>query len=561
MFNLNIQVNDPNNNLAAYPLLIQTVKAAVAYLNQFVEFNGTLDLRIQVEKTETGRFAGSGSVAFKASQAGIDIWEPAFLAESRTEVDPDPSQPDMTIYIDPTSTYLSGLWWDPNITSGLASRVPKDKTDAFTVVVHELLHGMGITGWRDPTTGTLPGSYGSVWDSLISVQDGKAKFTGKSVVDLIGSPVEVMLGGTQGGKHLGNYPNPQASTMPWLEWDNFNGYYYFFGERYLLGRLDLAILQDLGWTIKKNTVVDVVNRPDNGPSPLYMVGWDDAEQIIGDVLNDRIEGRGGDDLLVGLNGDDLLIGGAGNDTIRGGAGMDTAAWTGPASRYRLKVFKDHTTVSDTTNAEGVDQVYEVEKLKFSDRTIDVQTKAHGSYADLPKDLYQFFVVAFNAAPGVVYMDQLAEAYRYGLTVPQIVDIFTTKPQFTGVYGTDLTTRQFAEKLIDRVVGDSASSAAKVQATQDVVDALAIGWSRGKVIYTIFSNLAQKPFTDVTWGGTARLFANEVKVAQYYTDVLGQGTEDLSTLRAAIADVHATSDVSNDDALATIVGVGLTSGIV
>jgi hypothetical protein len=35
--------------------------------------------------------------------------------------------------------------------------------------------------------------------------------------------------------------------------------------------------------------------------------------------------------------------------------------------------------------------------------------------------------------------------------------------------------------------------------------------------------------------------------QYYTYVLGQGTEDLSTLRAAIADVHATSDVSNDDA--------------
>jgi hypothetical protein len=562
MFNLNIQVTDPSNSLSAYPLLIPTVKAAVNYINQFVEFNGTLNLQLWLDPSISLEplALGGGAMFAAPSLDGSELGYSSFLIESRTGVDPNPGNPDITIIINPSPENMGRFWFDPNITSSLTSSVPEDKFDAFSTIVHELLHGMGFNGSRDPVTGDLrPGELESVWDSLISIQDGKAYFTGKSVVDLIGSPVEVMLGNDEGIYHLGHAPDPLKGEMPWLLWDVMD--YAILGERKELGRLDLAILQDLGWTIKKNTVVDVVNQPDHSDvwhTPLYMVGWDDAEQLTGGALNDRIEGRGGDDVLLGMDGDDLLIGGAGNDTIRGGAGMDTAAWNGPANRYILKVFPDHMTVSDTTNAEGVDQVYEVEKLQFSDRTIDVQTKAHGSYADLPKELYQFFVVAFDAAPGVVYMDQLAEAYRHGLTVPQIVDIFTTKPQFTGVYGTDLTTSQFAEKLIDRVVGDSASSSAKTQATQDVVDALGIGWSRGKVIYTIFSNLAQKPFTDVTWGGTAQLFANEVKVAQYYTDVLGQSTEDLSTLRAAIADVHATSDVSSDDALATIVGVGLMS---
>jgi hypothetical protein len=54
-------------------------------------------------------------------------------------------------------------------------------------------------------------------------------------------------------------------------------------------------------------------------------------------------------------------------------------------------------------------------------------------------LYHFFLVAFGAAPGTTYMGQLAEAWNYGLSLPQIVDIFTTKSQFQVVYPLDLST--------------------------------------------------------------------------------------------------------------------------
>jgi hypothetical protein len=43
------------------------------------------------------------------------------------------------------------------------------------------------------------------------------------------------------------------------------------------------------------------------------------------------------------------------------------------------------------------------------------------------DLYRFFSIAFVAAPGVTYMGQLVETADYGLSIKQIVNIFTTKP--------------------------------------------------------------------------------------------------------------------------------------
>ncbi|MGL4490152.1 MAG: calcium-binding protein [Rhizobiaceae bacterium] len=49
----------------------------------------------------------------------------------------------------------------------------------------------------------------------------------------------------------------------------------------------------------------------------------DAEVIVGSVVNDYIEGAGGNDTLYGLGGIDFLTGGDDNDTLYGGAGADS----------------------------------------------------------------------------------------------------------------------------------------------------------------------------------------------------------------------------------------------
>ena len=261
----------------------------------------------------------------------------------------------------------------------------------------------------------------------------------------------------------------------------------------------------------------------------------------------------------GTTGNDIITGTSGNDSLDGGAGTDTASWSQTSSNYQLTATPTGWIVTDKTGADGTDTVTNIEKLQFVDRTVIIESKDHESYSDLPTELYQFFITAFNAAPGVTYMDQLAEAYRYGLSVKQIVDIFTTKKQFTDVYSPSLSHQDMATQLVNNIVKNSASASAKTEAIADIKGALDIGWTVGDVIYTVFGNLANKPLTDVNWGNTAKQFGNEITVAKYYTEVLNQSTTDLETLRDTIQPVTQATDVSSDVVIAQIVGVALMSG--
>ncbi|NDA21215.1 MAG: hypothetical protein EBZ09_09215 [Betaproteobacteria bacterium] len=112
-----------------------------------------------------------------------------------------------------------------------------------------------------------------------------------------------------------------------------------------------------------------------------------------------------------------------------------------------------------------------------------------------------------------------------------------------------------------MVKSSASQSAKDSAAADIEAALGLGgaWTIGKVIYTVFGNLASKEISDPVWGGTAKQFANQVAVAKFYTDTLSQCTEDLYTLRSVIARVNESTDISSSEAITTLTGISLLHG--
>jgi hypothetical protein len=151
------------------------------------------------------------------------------------------------------------------------------------------------------------------------------------------------------------------------------------------------------------------------------------------------------------------------------------------------------------------------------------------------------------------MGQLAEAVNFGLPLQQIVEIFTTKKQFTDVYPATMTNRELATQLINNVVKSSASSATKQAGINDIEAALNIGWSRGKMLYTVFGNLASLPLTDSTWGSTAKQFQNQLAVARYFTEEMGVASENMSTLRGVIANVTPDTDVSTTTKIVQIIG--------
>jgi hypothetical protein len=155
------------------------------------------------------------------------------------------------------------------------------------------------------------------------------------------------------------------------------------------------------------------------------------------------------------------------------------------------------------------------------------------------------------------MNQLAEAWNYGYDLQKIVNVFTTKHQFTDVYPLSMSNADLTTKLVATIVKNSASESAKAEARTDINWCLDNGWTRGDVLFTVFGNLATKPLTDTTWGGTAQQFINETAVARHYTEVMGAGGTDLPTLKAVIGSVDNHTDVSTPELIATLIGVELS----
>lgn len=154
-------------------------------------------------------------------------------------------------------------------------------------------------------------------------------------------------------------------------------------------------------------------------------------------------------------------------------------------------------------------------------------------------LYQFFTAAFDGAAGVVYMNQLVAASNSGMTIPQIVNVFTGKPQFLAMYPESMSSTAFGLAYAHTLIGDSASPTAVNSVAADIALALDNGMSRGDVIFVVFTKLAAMPTNDPTWGQTSKMFQNQLVVSKYYTEVmLGQETA-LPYLQNVISQVDGT----------------------
>jgi VCBS repeat-containing protein len=131
-----------------------------------------------------------------------------------------------------------------------------------------------------------------------------------------------------------------------------------------------------------------------------MPGWE--EILKGTKGNDTLDGSSGDDFLAGMAGDDILrgwagndqlhgdadddylVGGAGNDTLDGGGGIDTAVFSGSVKDYTFTAQGGNYFISHTggTQFDGTDTLIHIERLMFSDATIDLtQNNAPIAYDD------------------------------------------------------------------------------------------------------------------------------------------------------------------------------------
>jgi uncharacterized delta-60 repeat protein len=129
-------------------------------------------------------------------------------------------------------------------------------------------------------------------------------------------------------------------------------------------------------------------------------GFDGAEVLSGGAGEDTLRGLGGDDTLLGGPGDDRLEGGAGDDAIDGADGVDVAVFAAPRAQVTLTLNAGASGGGSAAGtgaaaALGTDRFDGIERLKFADAVLALDTRAAGENA---YDVVALLHCAFGAMP-------------------------------------------------------------------------------------------------------------------------------------------------------------------
>lgn len=263
---ITVVFNDPGASYAGFYTDIErnALAAGDAWLASFADFGTETQLTVSIGfspvSTANGRSAAAAWVGPGAG--GIALYEQGAAHELRTGIDVNGAAPDIEINLGINGYLQNELWFDPDPGLRLAV-VPFDRTDAMSVFLHEYGHAFGFNGWRDATTGALPGAYASTFDALLQPAQGLGAgalwLTSPAAMAQYGGPVPLTVGNYA---HLGNRVSGLGTDLlP----DLMNGVVFYRGTRYAISALDLAVMQDLGLPLAASV-------PEPATAPLLLAG-------------------------------------------------------------------------------------------------------------------------------------------------------------------------------------------------------------------------------------------------------------------------------------------------
>ncbi len=321
-------------------------------LDRYIVWKGVLDIEVQVKPssaltwtTANGLLPALGQITWTGSG-----WTNSTLEECLTGVDTNTKLPDAgcTIYLGSDGTirnFGSPVWFDPNPQFDVKPDLPKGYFDFIGVLTHEIFHCLGFYAVTDQ------------WKKFVVKDGAQAYFDGPITKSLLGSALP--LSPNDNSDHYGNISLATNNAPRGLMWQYGN----YELNRLDIGRVDLAVLQDLGYQIKTYEGLPLFELSDSAPN------------VTGTSASNTLYGNYQANVITGLGG---------NDTIDGGVGIDIAKFSAPLgstsnSNYSVQKLNDSAwsvsykgpviAIYPPPITDGTDQLTNIERLQFTDKNV------------------------------------------------------------------------------------------------------------------------------------------------------------------------------------------------
>lgn len=373
-------VTDSTGVLGSFvPQLASAVAAAGRLWQAHVAHDALIEVVINIARYTPEGIPGTAHALlspqeYVSTTNGINLYWRSAVYELQTGVDANGSDPDIIITIDPTFLQ-NALWFDPTPETYDGDK-PQNRLDAVSILMHEIGHALGFSGWRNWTTGELTGPNMLAYDQFVVRHDGLPWFTGPLARAVYGGDVPLTLGSPH---HYGNQAGLPGSEL--VPNGLMNGISANFDGRAEISELDLAILQDMG--------------------------LDTTWSYIGSATNDFLK--------VHLSG-----------IVDGGAGLDTALFAGQRANFSVTTTGSELIV--TNGSWQIDHVRNVERLQFSDSILAFDVSGNAG------QVYRLYQAAFDRSPDLPGLSSNVELLDTELSLYQMSDAFSGSQEFLDLYG-------------------------------------------------------------------------------------------------------------------------------
>ncbi|MBT3140043.1 hypothetical protein DS909_17095 [Phaeobacter gallaeciensis] len=337
--------------------LEQLVLTAARDWGQYLYSDHGVSFEIELNITDlpnaTLATAGTSFVNTGNHNGAYQVAQPLTLFELNSGVDLNGASRDIVINFDAQA--LANAYIEADLTTR-SSTVPSYQFDLYSIVLHELAHGLGILSFRDGAD-KISGLFGTTFDALIDHSSGAAPtFAGTHAQRLNGgNPIQLVAGNASHIDILHGSAESQILNSVSLLSESIRP-----GQRLHISALELAILQDLGARVQASTSgddyivgfnrleIENVELPDDPEalSASFQSILEGRDDLVGETGNDTLIGLGGNDHILGGRGHDVLIGGAGSDELDGGDGIDVAHYASAPAKVHLDLRLSRGTFGD-----------------------------------------------------------------------------------------------------------------------------------------------------------------------------------------------------------------------